>query len=86
MLTDFVILDYETPLLEAIATVIKKEFIIVQKQDKTVSGIVTIADISTQFLTVSEPFLLLEQIENHIRQIYRWEILTSRTKRILQNW
>lgn len=51
------ILDLDTPLLEAIKTVIDKEFVLVQKKDKTLSGIVTIADISTQFLVLTEPFL-----------------------------
>lgn len=69
MSLDYVSLDYETPILDAIAVIIKREFVLVQKQDRTISGIVTIADISTQFLSISEPFLLLEQIENHIRQI-----------------
>lgn len=68
MSTDVSVLDYETPLLDVINAVIKKEFAIIQKQDKTITGIVTIADISAQFLSISEPFLLLEQIENHIRQ------------------
>lgn len=80
MLTDFVILDYETPLLEAISIIIKKEFIIVQKQDKSVCGIITIADISAQFLTVSEPFILLEQIENHLRQILDGKFLIQELK------
>lgn len=66
---DIAIIDYEKPLLEAIRIIIDKEFAVVQKSDKTISGIVTIADISEQFLTLTEPFLLLEQIENHIRQI-----------------
>src|SRR5690554_884790 len=61
------ILDLDTPLLEAIKTVIAKDFVLVQKRDKTLSGIVTIADISTQFLVLTEPFLILEQIENLIR-------------------
>lgn len=69
MSSDYISLDYETPILDAIAIIIKREFVLVQKQDRTISGIVTIADISTQFLSISEPFLLLEQIENHIRQI-----------------
>ncbi|WP_339869382.1 CBS domain-containing protein [uncultured Algoriphagus sp.] len=80
MLTDFVILDYETPLLEAISIIIKKEFIIVQKQDRSVCGIITIADISAQFLTVSEPFILLEQIENHLRQILDGKFLIQELK------
>ncbi len=66
---DIAILDYEKSLIEAIKVVIEKEFAVVQKSDKSISGIVTIADISEQFLTLTEPFLLLEQIENHIRQI-----------------
>jgi len=66
---DISIIDYNTPLLDAILIVLEKDFVLVQKSDKSISGIVTLADISKQFLTVSEPFLLLEQIENHIRQI-----------------
>ena len=49
---DVAILDYEKPLLEAIKIVIDKEFAIVQKSDKSISGIVTIADISEQFLSI----------------------------------
>jgi hypothetical protein len=64
---DYTILDYNTPLLKAITTVIRKEYVIVQKGDKSFSGIITLADVSTQFLTLTEPFLLLEEIENLIR-------------------
>lgn len=74
---DITILDYETPLLDAISIILKKEFVLVQKSDKSISGIVTLADISAQFLTVSEPFLLLEQIENHIRQILDGKFLVK---------
>lgn len=66
---DFSIVDYDIPLLDAISIILKKDFVLVQKIDKSICGIVTLADISNQFLIVSEPFLLLEQIENHIRQI-----------------
>ena len=67
LVKDFVILQYDTPLLDAIKTVITNEFALVQKKDKSLSGIVTIADISSQFLLLTEPFLLLEQIENLVR-------------------
>jgi predicted transcriptional regulator len=67
LVTEFTILQYDTPLLAAIKTVIDKEFVLVQKKDKSISGIVTLADISSQFLLLTEPFLLLEQIENLIR-------------------
>ena len=39
--TDFTILEYNTPLLEAIKTVLEKEYVLVRKKDKTISGIVT---------------------------------------------
>jgi predicted transcriptional regulator len=65
--TDVEILDLDTPLLDAIKTVIKDEIVLVQNKDKTLAGIVTIADISSQFLILTEPFLLLEKIENLIR-------------------
>jgi predicted transcriptional regulator len=74
---DITLLNYETPLLEAISIIIKKEFVLVVKNDKSISGIVTIADISSQFLAVTEPFILLEQIENHIRKILDNKFLIS---------
>lgn len=65
--TKVVTLELDTPLLEAIKTVIKEEIAIIQKRDKSISGIVTIADISSQFFSLTEPFLLLEKIENLMR-------------------
>ncbi len=64
---DYTILKYDTPLLEALNIVIEKEYILVQKKDKSISGIITLADVSSEFLILTEPFLLLEQIENLIR-------------------
>lgn len=79
------ILEYDTPLLDAIKTVIQKEFVLVQKKDKTITGIVTIADISSEFLTLTEPFLLLEQIENLIRLILDGKFLISDLKTFCKN-
>lgn len=74
---DISILEYETPLLEAIRIVIKKEFAVVQKEDKTLSGIVTLADVSQQFMSIAEPFLFLEEIENHVRQVLHGKLLVE---------
>lgn len=73
-------LSYETPLLDAISVIIEKEFVLVIKSDNSVSGILTIADISAQFLSATEPFILLEQIENHIRQILDKKFLVTDLK------
>ena len=70
----------EDEFVNAIKTIIDKEFVLVYKNDKTISGIVTIADISSQFISVTEPFILLEQIENHIRQILNNKFLIADIK------
>lgn len=60
-------LSLDTPILKAIHSVYKHDFVVVVDKSKEIKGIVTTTDISSQFLTITEPFLLLEQIENHIR-------------------
>lgn len=59
----------ETPLLHAIRAVYESGFVVVVNPDRTVRGIITTTDISSQFLAFTEPFLLIEEIENHIRRL-----------------
>lgn len=66
---DIVILNYDEPLFEAVKFVLDKDFVLVRQKDKTISGIVTTTDIGEQFISMAEPFLIIEQIENHIRKI-----------------
>lgn len=80
--TQVVKLELDTPLLEAIRTVIKEEIVIVQRKDKSLSGIVTITDISSQFFTLTEPFLLLEKIENLIRLLLDEKFLLEDLKSV----
>lgn len=82
--TNVTILDLDTPLLDAIKTVIKEEIVLVQKKDKTLSGIVTITDISSQFFTLTEPFLLLEKIENLIRLLLDEKFLVEDIKSLCE--
>jgi CBS domain-containing protein len=79
---NIVILDLDTPLLDAIKTITKEEVVLVQKKDKTLSGIVTITDISEQFFTLTEPFLLLEKIENLIRLLLDDKFLVEEIKEL----
>lgn len=65
---DITVLKYETPLFEAVKDVLEKEVVLVRKKDKTISGIITTTDIGEEFISLAEPFLLIEQIENHIRK------------------
>lgn len=63
------ILEPETPLMTAVRTIYDCDFVVIQEKDKTIKGIVTTSDISQQFLTMTEPFLLIEQIECLIRRL-----------------
>nr|WP_301540726.1 CBS domain-containing protein [Corallococcus exiguus] len=62
---------WNASLLEAIQKVAAKEFALVRGPDKRFQGIVTVVDLSLQFRALSEPFLLLEQIENLLRSLIR---------------
>ena len=63
------VLSYDTPLFEAVMIVLKKEVVLVKQKDGTISGIVTATDIGEQFISMAEPFLVIEQIENHVRKL-----------------
>ena len=74
---EVVILDYDEPLFNAVKFVLEKEFVLVRQKDKTISGIVTTTDIGEQFISMAEPFLIIEQIENHIRRLLDQKFTTE---------
>ena len=56
-------------IFQAIPLIVQYDYVLVRAADNQISGIVTASDLSLQFLQLSEPFLLLSEIENHIRQL-----------------
>jgi predicted transcriptional regulator len=56
-------------MFEAIPRIIKADYVLVRGEDRTVKGIVTASDLSQQFRSLSEPFLLLSEIENLLRMM-----------------
>jgi predicted transcriptional regulator len=56
-------------LLDAIPEIAKKQYVLVRDSTNKISGIVTASDLSFEFLIKVEPFLLLEEIENHVRRL-----------------
>lgn len=58
---------WDADLLEAIPKIVESGFALVRGRDNRFQGIVTVVDLSLQFKDLSEPFLLLEQIENLLR-------------------
>ena len=63
------IVEIDTPLFDAVRDIVEAEVVLVRAKDRTICGLVSAQDIATQFVTLSEPFLFLEQIENHLRAI-----------------
>lgn len=64
-------IKYDKSLLNAIRIVSEKEFVVILNDDKTMNGIITTADVASEFFTITqaEAFLLLEQIELQIRNL-----------------
>ena len=63
------IIPSDRPLLEAINLVIEHGYILVRGNDQTLTGIVTATDLSDQFRQLSQPFLLIGEIEGHLRNL-----------------
>lgn len=54
-------------LFDAIPLIVKHQYVLVRDAQNKISGIVTTSDLSEQFGQLGEPFLLIGEIENHIR-------------------
>jgi CBS domain-containing protein len=63
--------DLTEDLLKVIPTINQDGYVLVRTKDNTVSGIVTSADLGHALAEIAGPFLLLEQLEEHLRMIFR---------------
>ncbi len=54
-------------LFKAIPIIVQHQYVLVRGKENLITGIVTASDLSLQFQQLAEPFLLLGEIENHIR-------------------
>ena len=53
----------------AISIIAEHQYVLVRGHDQNITGIVTAHDLSLQFQQLAEPFLLLGEIENHVRLV-----------------
>jgi predicted transcriptional regulator len=64
------IVDSNRTLFDAIPTIVEYGYVLVRDQrDRKITGIVTASDLSLQFQALAEPFLLLREVELHVRQL-----------------
>jgi CBS domain len=59
----------DASLISAIGIIAEHQYVLVRGHDQKITGIVTASDLSLQFQQLAEPFLLLGEIENHLRQV-----------------
>jgi predicted transcriptional regulator len=59
----------DASLFSVVALIKDHDCVLVRESDKKISGIITAYDISVTFGQLGEPFLLLGEIENHIRNL-----------------
>lgn len=53
----------------AISIIAEHQYVLIRGHDQKITGIVTASDLSLQFQQLAEPFLLLGEIENHVRRV-----------------
>jgi hypothetical protein len=66
---DATVINSDTSLFAAIPTIVDRGYVLVKDAQNTICGIVTTTDLSLQFRQLAEPFLLLGEIENHLRRL-----------------
>lgn len=64
-----IVLSTSEPMFSAISAIAAHDYVLVQRQDKTICGIVTASDLNEQFRLLAEPFLLVGEIENGVRRL-----------------
>lgn len=63
------IVGADCTLFDAIPEIVEYGYVLVQQKDRTISGIVSASDRGLQFQTLTQPFLLLREIELHVREL-----------------
>ena len=76
------VIDGRRPLFEAVDIIADHGYVLVRGQDHSITGIVTASDLNNQLLQLTEAFLLVGEIESHVRCIIyckftREEILSA---------
>ena len=69
MSTAIEVLNWDETLFSATQRIIAKEFVLIRGRDQSFTGLVTTSDIGLQFKDLSEAFLLIGEIENHLRRL-----------------
>lgn len=64
---EFTEVNEEKPLIDAVRDIMRLGTVVVRSSQNKLCGVVTARDVAPVFIELAEPFLLLGQIENHLR-------------------
>ena len=70
-MVDAHVIDIQTPLADAMDMIQKHDFVLVRDKEKKTTGIVTAVDLAHEFKQLTYPFLLIGEIEHHLRNLIR---------------
>lgn len=62
-------ISHDDSLFHAISLLQQHDCVLVRGLDRKITGIITAYDVTTSFRQLAEPFLILGEIENHVRQL-----------------
>lgn len=78
---DAQVIDSNGTLFDAIPTIVKHGYVLIKDQkNRKLTGIVTASDLSLQFQQLAEPFILLREIELHIRRLLQGKTTVDELK------
>ena len=69
-MVDAHVIDISTPLADATDLIYVHDYVLVSRQSE-ITGIITAADLAVQFKQLTHPFLLIGEIEHHLRNLVR---------------
>jgi CBS domain-containing protein len=71
------VVDANRTIFEVIPTIVEYGYVLVRGRERKITGIVTASDLTSQFHSLTEPFLLLREIELHVRRLIRGKLDTN---------
>ncbi len=71
------VIPANTSLLDAITEIVNNQYVLIRDENNKISGIVTTSDLSREFRQLTEPFVILGEIENHVRGLIQRGNFTS---------
>jgi hypothetical protein len=75
----------DASIFAAIDTIIEHQYALVRNEENKIVGIVTTSDLSRQFGQLGEPFLLLGEIENHVRRLIDGKFTAAEVKSVVHD-